>query len=127
MKSYFSNPALVALSTSSPCEDLALNFLLALFPSSPPRPPILFKSNLTEIHSKGFVGLSQGIESTAWREKRHGCVAALVEIFRERPGRQGSYYVRDAVRRRVYKMRVSEGLEGGWCSDVDGSRRCRQL
>jgi hypothetical protein len=127
MKSYFSHPALIDLSTSAPCEDLALNFLLSS-PPPPllPLPPLVFKSNLTELHSKRFLGLSQGISSTIWREKRHECVAKLVEIFGKRPEKQGSYYVRDGVRRRVYKMRVREGLSGGWCSDVDGSRVCRQ-
>ncbi|KAK4699526.1 hypothetical protein P7C70_g6735, partial [Phenoliferia sp. Uapishka_3] len=134
MKAYFENAPLLELSNNAPCEDIGMNFLAAHLdlPSSTsphpiPRPPILFKSNLTEIHSKLYSGLSQGISSTVWRGKRHDCVQNLVDIFGgSKPGEQRSFYERDAVRRRVYKLPVERRLEAGWCSDTMGSRICRQ-
>lgn len=138
MEHYFDNEPVLALSSDAPCEDIALSFLVAHYPVRPPspsffspsslvpaipqfpnhpRPPILFKSNLTEIHSHLYSGLSQGIASTIWREKRHDCVQELVEIFGgSRPGDQRSYYERDPVRARVYKKLVEGNLEEGWCS-----------
>lgn len=148
MEAYFDNPAVVALSNDAPCEDIAMSFLVAhyklpsklssIFPTSllpsslssnlhKPRPPILFKSNLTEIHSSLYSGLSQGIASTIWRDKRHECVQDLVEIFgHKRPGEGQSFYWRDAVRERIYKLEIQGRLEEGWCSDLKGSRVCRQ-
>lgn len=142
MRAYFDHAAVVELSTSTPCEDIAMNYLAANLPLSspllpaaspslaahpPPRAPLLFKSNLTEIHSKGFEGLSQGISSTVWREKRHDCVQRLMSIYEgSRPAPQRSHFERDAVRRRVYKLPVEGRLDRGWCSDKEGSRVCRQ-
>lgn len=142
MQAYFQHPTLVELSNSAPCEDIAINFLAGLLPPSspllpaaspslaahpPPRAPLLFKSNLTEIHSKGFEGLSQGINSGVWRSKRHSCVQSLMEIWDgNRPASQRSFFERDPVRRRVYKLPVEGRLEEGWCSDKAGSRVCRQ-
>ncbi|ORY69442.1 glycosyl transferase family 64 domain-domain-containing protein [Leucosporidium creatinivorum] len=142
MRAYFENASLVDLSNNSPCEDIAMNFLTATLPLGdsllpaaspflgahpPPRAPLLFKSNLTEIHSKGFAGLSQGISSSVWREKRHECVQRLMGIFEGvRPAPQTSFFERDPVRRRVYKLPVQGKLELGWCSDTAGSRVCRQ-
>lgn len=129
MKDYFTNRALVTLSSDAPCEDIGMNFLVAnsASPTSPPLPPLLFKSNLTELHSNVFAGLSQGIASDVWRNKRHECVQRLMEIFSgRRPGSQKSFYERDPVRRRVYKLEVQDRLATGWCSDTLGSRVCRQ-
>ena len=127
MQAYFDNPSLVALSSDAPCEDIAMSFLVA-HASSPllPRPPLLFKSNLTELHSTRYDGLSQGISSTVWRDKRHECVQRLMDIFARRPGAQRSFYELEGVRRRVYKLPVEEHLASGWCSDTQGSRDCRQ-
>lgn len=148
MQAYFDNGPVVALSNDAPCEDIAMSFLVAhyqsphilsaLLPPSllpsissskmfTPRPPILFKSNLTEIHSSLYSGLSQGIASTIWREKRHDCVQELVDIFGgKRPGDGKSFYWRDPVRERIYRLPVEGHLEEGWCSDLKGSRVCRQ-
>ncbi|KAL8281042.1 hypothetical protein RQP46_006721 [Phenoliferia psychrophenolica] len=101
MRAYFQNAALLALSNSAPCEDIGMNFLAAHLSlpdpasSPPPRAPLLFKSNLTEIHSKLYHGLSQGISSTVWRGKRHDCVQELVGIFGAKPGEQRSFFERD--------------------------------
>lgn len=108
-----------------------MNFLAAhldLGPSSPPAPraPLLFKSNLTEIHSKLFSGLSQGISSTVWRGKRHECVQRLVAIFGAKPAERRTFFERDEVRRRVYQLPVEGRLDVGWCSDTQGSRICLQ-
>ncbi|KAM0755306.1 nucleotide-diphospho-sugar transferase [Meredithblackwellia eburnea MCA 4105] len=138
MRAYFENERVVALSSRAPCEDIAMSFLAAHLSTLPtyapfkptvplPRPPILFKSNLTEISSKLFAGLSQGISSTVWREERHSCVQELVNIFDGKtPGKQKSFFELDPVKRRVYKMHVEGILKEGWCSDKFGSRVCRQ-
>lgn len=148
MEAYFQHAGLVQLSSVAPCEDLAMSFLVGhapplshitargercphasewTVPSLEPRAPLLFKSNLTEISSKMYAGLSQGIDSTAWRNMRHDCIAHLVDLFDgETPGKQFSYYERDPVRRRVYKLPVYGRLPDGWCSDKFGSRVCRQ-
>ncbi|KAM0751235.1 nucleotide-diphospho-sugar transferase [Meredithblackwellia eburnea MCA 4105] len=137
MQVYTETPELMELSTDAPCEDIAMSFVAGLLPLPPdspiqslnsiPRSPLLFKSNLTEITSKMFSGLSQGINTEVWREKRHGCVDALLQIFNgHTPGGQESYYELDPVRRRLYKLPVSGRLDKGWCSDTHGSRECRQ-
>ncbi|KAM0754820.1 nucleotide-diphospho-sugar transferase [Meredithblackwellia eburnea MCA 4105] len=137
MQVYTETPELMELSLDAPCEDIAMSFVTGLLPLPPdspihsynqfPRPPLLFKSNLTEIKSKKFSGLSQGIASGIWRDKRHGCVDALLQIFKGRtPGGQESYYELDPVRRRLYKLPVAGRLDKGWCSDTHGSRECRQ-
>lgn len=142
MQSYFSHPKLVALSNDAPCEDLAMSFLVAGSPaSSSPhptlphavghakmaKPPLLFQSNITEIHSETYAGLSQGIDTVVWREKRHSCLENLLDIFDgHRPPPQRYFYKRDEVRERVYRLPVEGRLEEGWCSDVHGSRVCRQ-
>lgn len=148
MKAYFDNQALVDLSTDAPCEDIAMSFLVSTLPisQSPHRSergitarqealsgaglakgPLLFTTNITEIESKMYKGLSQGIDTKTWRHKRHNCVQRLVEIFGgERPLRQSSFYTRDPVRERIYKLPVKGYLDQGWCSDTHGSRTCRQ-
>lgn len=142
MRAYSENEALMSLSTEAPCEDIAMNFLAANLPiydsalpgaseavpaRSISRSPLLFKSNLTELHSAEYDGLSQGISSTVWRDKRHSCVQRLMGIFEgRRPGPQRSFFELDPVRRRVYKLPVEDRLEEGWCSDTAGSRVCRQ-
>lgn len=113
MQAYFDDPKLIALSNDAPCEDIAMSFVAAHVtpqhlsnPAPPirPRPPLLFKSNLTEINSKMYAGLSQGISSTIWREKRHDCVQELMGIYGgKRPGPQLAFYELEPVRRRVYK------------------------
>ncbi|GAA6004439.1 uncharacterized protein JCM10292_007068 [Rhodotorula paludigena] len=111
MQSYFSHPKLVALSNDAPCEDLAMSFLVAGLPSSSSphptlphtvghakmaKPPLLFQSNITEIHSETYAGLSQGIDTVAWREKRHSCLENLLDIFDgHRPPPQRYFYTRD--------------------------------
>lgn len=140
MEEYFKHDDMVHLSTEAPCEDIAMNFLAShtaskRTPSSSENshlatasvPPLLFKSNLTELHSKVYDGLSQGISSGVWRSKRGDCVQRLLEMFDgRRPVKQSSYYERDEVRKRVYKLPIEGRLDKGWCSDTKGSRICHQ-
>jgi len=133
MQAFLETPAVMALSARTPCEDLAMNFLVSLdrnvynqLPSTLPRAPLLFKSNLTELRSAFFFGLSQTMDISVWLGRRDACLGSLINIFNgQMPGRQRFFYEFDRVHQRLYRLPVQGNIDDGWCSSDSGSGPCK--
>ncbi|KEI36118.1 glycosyltransferase family 64 protein [Mixia osmundae IAM 14324] len=123
MEDYSSSNVLMDFTNKTPCEDLAMNFLAG---SLSHKPPLWMKSNITEITSTMFAGLSQGISSTIWRDARHDCIRQLHSIFGKRTvwPQRSKFQRHPTLPDRILKLPIPPG--DSWCSDKDGARYCRQ-
>ena len=122
MRDFLRYPGMLPLISSAPCEDLAMNFYIGRVAK---QPPLLYQSNITEIQSQLFHGLSQRIDTEVWRYLRSRCVARLLELFNGKPVQpQSTYYHLDSQQQFV--LQSSLYVNFSWCSDVHGSRVCRQ-
>ncbi|KEI39460.1 glycosyltransferase family 64 protein [Mixia osmundae IAM 14324] len=119
MEDYSSSNVLMNLTKKTPCEDLAMNFLAG---SLSHKPPLWMKSNITEITSTMFTGLSQGIKSAIWRDARHDCIRQLHAIFGKRTvwPQRSKFQRHPTLSDRILKLQIPPG--DSWCSDKDGAR-----
>eukprot|EP01137_Pigoraptor_chileana_P023685 Opistho-2@90398 len=121
-RAFMAREDLIALTSRVPCEDLAMNYMVAEMAGNP---ALWFKANLTEVRSVHYEGLSQGIESAIWRNLRRDCINELYRAF-------GRHTVIPATVRYAFSRDTSRVLKQSvvrnesWCSDTHGGRICRQ-
>ena len=123
MRDFLSYPGMVDLTSHAPCEDLAMNFYVG---HTVHQAPLLYTADITEIKSKHFAGLSQGIDTTDWRLLRHSCIRLLHDLFGGRmvlP--QTRMFHPDSASFFVLRSTIGTG-SFSWCSDLHGSRPCKQ-
>ena len=122
MRDFLQHPGILQLTSSAPCEDLAMNFYVGHITALP---PLLYRANITEIRSTLSAGLSQNVDTEVWRYLRSTCISRLYQLFGGRTVvAQSSMFHLDFAREFVLQSAISHSWS--WCSDVHGSRACRQ-
>jgi len=122
MRDFMQHPGVLELTSAAPCEDLAMNFYVG---HRAALPPLLYRSNITEIRSVTSAGLSQKIDTEVWRYLRSTCISRLYELFGGKTVLpQRLLYHLDSARQFVLQSAIEDSWS--WCSDVHGSRACRQ-